>query len=107
MHTIGGTQISDAQYNLLNKLRKHGLAVIPSTYAHRAVGLCGVAGERKNPYTGKVAYLKPLALVLHDWIVDPKRGTNISAGTESQDTWDRAKVMFRQLWEDKYYDLID
>lgn len=97
-HTIGGTKLTARQYQIVQELRKHGLAPIPTSGYH----------SRVNPYSQQGCALNHLAVVVFDWIVSPERGDNINAGKESKALWDAARLeLFRMLWIDEYWILLD
>lgn len=97
MHTIAGTKLTDAQYKLILRLRKQGLATVPTV----------TTLVRRNRFTGVSHHVNQLEAILFDWIVNTDRGDRQAAGTEDKATWDAARMMYRMLWPDHYYDLID
>jgi len=98
IHTIGGTNLKPRQYQTVQKLYQCGM---DTPFAKGTIGL------RHNPHTGAKHFLPPLGAVLFDWIVDPRRGDNIAAGKEKIELWHEARYLFRTLWPDEWFDLLD
>lgn len=102
---VNGKKLKSPQVNLLAKLADTYNVSLPET-----------AQSRTNPYTGATRTLQPLAVALHDFIVDNYRNDNVKGQSLSANmkttaiptnVWDAARNFFRTFWPDEYFDLID
>jgi hypothetical protein len=59
---------------------------------------------RTNPFTGKTHPLKPLAVMLYDFITN--HHLTCDKDYTRQD-WDNCRYAFNEMWPDEYYDLLD
>lgn len=72
----------------------------------RTLGFTEPAADeiRTNPFSGKARTLKPLAVMLYDFITTRE----FACGKDySRQTWDNARYYFLTEWPEAYYDLID
>jgi hypothetical protein len=89
---IDGKRLSKSEVKLLAKL--DSLGVMPST----------ISDTRRNPFSGMVRPLCPLAVTLYDFIIDQQ----MNVGKLFTITvWDNCRYLFLKYWPDEYYDLID
>jgi hypothetical protein len=88
-HTIAGTKLTEAQYQVIQRMRVAGLAPIP-TGAYEQ--------ERINPKTFLRRNVGRLESVVYDYIINRAGGLGL---------WHEARDLYQALWPENYYDLID
>jgi hypothetical protein len=73
---------------------------------------------RQNPYSNVAHTLEPLAVSLYDFITGAEGighpnmlGQYVNVRYDNQEVtmnlWHKARMLFRELWPDEYFDLID
>jgi len=88
-HWVGGTALTERQYQLVLKLREHGLDPVPTGSYEQT---------RKNPFTGATKFVGRLESIVYDWI---KKQAKV------EQLWVDARELYAELWPENYYALLD
>ncbi len=93
-----GKTLSKPQSNLLGFMSSLGISAPP------------VPTSRRNPFSGIVREIPPLACALYDFITGTlnRMGSLTYSGQKvTVPQWDRARYLYLALYPESYYDLID
>lgn len=91
---INGRKLSKSQANVFKRMAK--LGVIPAN----------APAVRTNPYSGVSHTLEPLAVTLHDFVVNSYKAGMVGR-LFPVSVWDNARYTFLAVWPKEFYDLID
>ncbi len=94
-----GKTLSKPQSNLLGFMSSLGISAPP------------LPTSRRNPFTGIVREIPPLACALYDFITGARQTgmgcLTYSGAKVTVAQWDRARYLYLHLYPESYYDLID